>query len=105
MEATKGPNGEPGVVIVHVEACDHLHRVLNKIRDLGGSPSVAMNPHTPAEMVKVIFSLMHSLTLYIHSLTHSLYICTHSLTLYILTHSIYIHSLTLYILTHSLYTS
>ena len=52
VEATKGPNGEPGVVIVHVEACDHLHRVLNKIRDLGGSPSVALNPHTPAEMVK-----------------------------------------------------
>ena len=22
VEATKGPNGEPGVVIVHVEACD-----------------------------------------------------------------------------------
>merc|ERR1711968_191402 len=41
----------PGVV-VHVEACDHLHRVLNKIRDLGGSPSVALNPHTPAEAVK-----------------------------------------------------
>ena len=52
VEATKGPNGEPGVVIVHVEACDHLHRMLGKIRDLGGSPSVALNPHTPAEMVK-----------------------------------------------------
>merc|ERR1719353_2036556 len=52
VEATKGPNGEPGVVIVHVEACDHLHRVLNKIRELGGSPSVALNPHTPAEAVK-----------------------------------------------------
>merc|ERR1711924_533609 len=47
-----GPNGEPGVVIVHVEACDHLHRILGKIRDLGGSPSVALSPHTPAEMVK-----------------------------------------------------
>ena len=33
VEATKGPNGEPGVVIVHVEACDHLHRVLNKFVD------------------------------------------------------------------------
>merc|ERR1719393_78505 len=33
VEATKGPNGEPGVVIVHVEACDHLHRMLGKIRD------------------------------------------------------------------------
>ena len=31
-EATKGPNGEPGVVIVHVEACTHLHRSLSNIR-------------------------------------------------------------------------
>lgn len=52
VEATKGANGEPGVVIVHVEACTHLHRVLTRIRDLGGSPSVALNPHTPAEMVE-----------------------------------------------------
>merc|ERR1719261_772441 len=28
VEVSKGPNGEPGVVIVHVEACDHLHRML-----------------------------------------------------------------------------
>ena len=38
VEATKGPNGEPGVVIVHVEAAVHLHRSLTRIRDLGGSP-------------------------------------------------------------------
>lgn len=54
VDATKGPNGEPGVVIVHVEACTHLHRVLTRIRDLGGSPSVALNPHTPAEMVESV---------------------------------------------------
>merc|ERR1712193_285991 len=42
----------PGVVIVHVEACPHLHRTLSQIRDLGGSPSVALNPHTPAEMIE-----------------------------------------------------
>ena len=48
VEATKGPNREPGVVIVHVEANDHLHRTLTKIREAGGSPSVALNPHTPA---------------------------------------------------------
>ena len=47
-EATKGPDGEPGVVIVHVEANTHLHRTLSKIREAGGSPSVALNPHTPA---------------------------------------------------------
>jgi len=58
VKATKGPNGEPGVVIVHVEACVHLHRTLAKIRDLGGSPSVAMNPHTPFEMIKNVLDMV-----------------------------------------------
>jgi ribulose-phosphate 3-epimerase len=58
VAATKGPNGEPGVVIVHVEACVHLHRTLAKIRQLGGSPSVALNPHTPMEMVKNVLDMV-----------------------------------------------
>jgi ribulose-phosphate 3-epimerase len=58
VQATKGPNGEPGVVIVHVEACTHLHRSLARIRALGGSPSVALNPHTPAEMVENVLDLV-----------------------------------------------
>merc|ERR1711977_37880 len=58
VEATKGPNGEPGVVIVHVEACTHLHRSLARIRQLGGSPSVALNPHTPMEMVKNVLDMV-----------------------------------------------
>ena len=58
VKATKGPNGEPGVVIAHAEANVHLHRVLGRIRDLGGSPSVALNPHTPFEMIKNL-SLIH----------------------------------------------
>merc|ERR1711990_495613 len=52
VAASKGQNGEPGVVIVHVEACTHLHRSLSRIRAAGGSPSVALNPHTPAEAVE-----------------------------------------------------
>merc|ERR1719264_1479938 len=52
VDCSKGPNGEPGVVIVHVEACPHLHRTLSQIRKFGGSPSVALNPHTPAEMIE-----------------------------------------------------
>lgn len=58
VNATKGPNGEPGVVIVHVESCTHLHRTLSRIRSLGGSPSVALNPHTPAEMVENVLDLV-----------------------------------------------
>merc|ERR1719333_1219822 len=52
VKASMGPNGEPGVVIAHVEGNVHLHRQLANIRKFGGSPSVALNPHTPAEMVE-----------------------------------------------------
>ena len=58
VNATKGPNGEPGVVIAHAEANVHLHRVLGRIRDLGGSPSVALNPHTPFEMIENIMDMV-----------------------------------------------
>jgi len=56
-KATVGANGEPGVVIVHVEGNVHLHRALTLIRENGGSPSVALNPHTPAEMVENVLDL------------------------------------------------
>ena len=58
VKASKGPNGEAGVVIAHVEANVHLHRILGRIRDLGGSPSVALNPHTPFEMVMEIMDMV-----------------------------------------------
>merc|ERR1712197_83416 len=53
-----GPNGEPGVVIAHVEANVHLHRTLDNIRKFGGSPSVALNPHTPAEMIENVLDMV-----------------------------------------------
>ena len=40
------------LVIVHAEACAHLHRTLARIRDLGGRSGVALNPHTPAATVQ-----------------------------------------------------
>ena len=58
VKATKGANGEPGVVIAHVEANIHLHRILGRISDLGGSPSVALNPHTPFEMIENIMDMV-----------------------------------------------
>ncbi|MEO5837275.1 MAG: ribulose-phosphate 3-epimerase [Acidimicrobiales bacterium] len=36
------------LIIVHAEACTHLHRTLAHIRELGASPAVALNPATPA---------------------------------------------------------
>ena len=58
VKASKGANGEPGVVIAHAEANIHLHRILGKIRDHGGSPSVALNPHTPFEMIENIMDMV-----------------------------------------------
>jgi ribulose-phosphate 3-epimerase len=37
---------------VHVEACPHLHRTLQQIRDLGKRASVVLNPATPPEAVE-----------------------------------------------------
>ncbi|HYE53424.1 MAG TPA: ribulose-phosphate 3-epimerase [Chitinophagaceae bacterium] len=40
------------VLTVHYEACAHLHRNLQQIRDLGMQAGVALNPHTPVEVLK-----------------------------------------------------
>jgi ribulose-phosphate 3-epimerase len=37
---------------VHVEACRHLHRVVQQIRAAGKRPSVTLNPATPVEAVR-----------------------------------------------------
>lgn len=34
-------------ITVHQETCPHLHRTLERIRGLGASPGVALNPSTP----------------------------------------------------------
>ena len=36
---------------VHQEACPHLHRTAQKIRELGAHPGVAVNPATPVELL------------------------------------------------------
>ena len=46
------------IVIVHVEACAHLHRTLSLIRELGAQPAVALNPHTPASSVANVLDLL-----------------------------------------------
>jgi len=40
------------IITVHAECCPHLSRTINRIRALGASPSVALNPHTPAEYLR-----------------------------------------------------
>jgi ribulose-phosphate 3-epimerase len=39
-------------VLVHAEACRHLHRTLPRIRELGVRSGVALNPATPLECVR-----------------------------------------------------
>ncbi len=46
------------VLIVHEEACRHLHRTLARIRDLGASPAVALNPATPAVQLAHVLDLV-----------------------------------------------
>ena len=46
------------IIIVHVEACTHLHRTLARIRELGAQPAVALNPHTPASSVAHVLDLL-----------------------------------------------
>ncbi len=48
------------VLTVHVEACRHLHRTVQRIRELGARAGVALNPATPAVMVQEI---MHDVDL------------------------------------------
>jgi len=42
------------LVIVHVEACIHLQRVLSMIRDLGARSGVALNPATPLTTIEYV---------------------------------------------------
>ena len=40
------------VLTVHYEACDHLHRVLQEIKNLGCKTGVALNPHSNAGLLE-----------------------------------------------------
>ncbi|MEO1517843.1 MAG: ribulose-phosphate 3-epimerase [Bacteroidota bacterium] len=46
------------VITVHYEACTHLHRVLGQIRDTGALAGVALNPHTPVEVLADVLEMV-----------------------------------------------
>jgi ribulose-phosphate 3-epimerase len=46
------------MLIVHAEACRHLHRTLGHIRELGARPAVALNPATPSDAVAHVLDLV-----------------------------------------------
>lgn len=45
-------------LIVHAEACTHLHRTLGNIAELGATAGVALNPSTPASVVAHVLDLV-----------------------------------------------
>lgn len=46
------------LLIVHVEACRHLHRTLGHIQELGARAAVALNPSTPTSAVEHVLDLV-----------------------------------------------
>jgi ribulose-phosphate 3-epimerase len=42
------------ILTVHQEACPHLHRTVERIRELGVRPGVALNPATPLSAVQEV---------------------------------------------------
>lgn len=44
------------VLTVHYEACPHLHRTIQRIKQAGMKASVCLNPHTPVHLLEDIIS-------------------------------------------------
>lgn len=44
------------ILTVHLEACPHLHRNIQQIKSLGMQAGVALNPHTPVELLKDVLA-------------------------------------------------
>ncbi|MFW5730985.1 MAG: ribulose-phosphate 3-epimerase [Desulfonatronovibrionaceae bacterium] len=42
------------LVCVHAEACTHLERTVSQVAKLGAKPAVALNPHTPLNVLEYI---------------------------------------------------
>jgi ribulose-phosphate 3-epimerase len=44
------------ILTVHYEACTHLHRTIQQIKDLGLKAGVTLNPHTPVSLLEEIIT-------------------------------------------------
>ncbi len=40
------------IITVHYEACPHLHRTIQQIKETGAKAGVAINPHTPISLLE-----------------------------------------------------
>lgn len=43
-------------ISVHIEACPHLHRNIQQIKQLGSNAGVALNPHTPVNDLQYVIA-------------------------------------------------
>ena len=43
-------------ITVHEEACTHLHRVVQQIKNTGAKAGIALNPHTPVSVLEDIIA-------------------------------------------------
>lgn len=46
------------IITVHHETCNHLHRTISAIKDMGLKAGVALNPHTPVSVLSDILYLV-----------------------------------------------
>jgi ribulose-phosphate 3-epimerase len=44
------------ILTVHIETCNHLHRTVQEIKELGMKAGVTLNPHTPVESLEEIIT-------------------------------------------------
>ena len=49
---------ETDQILVHVEACEHLHRTVTRIKEHGNQVGVAINPGTPVSAVEEVLPLL-----------------------------------------------
>ena len=50
-------NAGADILTVHYEACIHLHRILQNIKQLGMKTGIAINPHTPVNLLFEVLDL------------------------------------------------
>lgn len=46
------------IISVHIEACTHLHRTIQNMRQLGILAGVAINPHTPVSQLSEVIQMI-----------------------------------------------
>lgn len=56
LEDCKNAGAE--IVTVHYESCKHLHRTLQRIKSLNLKTGVALNPHTPVDVLLPILEMI-----------------------------------------------